>query len=137
MNTENTTSYSMEIEIEPQESIEEYLIKKFKAEKIIWTDQTSSAGNWSGLIVKKVSEDQFDLIEFSQEVRFGDGLTTVWVGESITKEPVSENSFNEVIEMYYEMYYDDGYIGYFYEDDNKKQKNNNEENKTLEFSFEN
>ena len=132
---EDTPSYSAEIELTYQEDVTEHLLEKYNAERIIWTDLTSSAGNWSGLIVKKVGEDLFDLIEFSQEIRFGDGLKTIWVGESITKNPVSEDSFDAVIEMYYDMYFDCGSYDNFEEDDYKPSKRNEGHN-TMTMSFE-
>ena len=132
---ENTPSYSAEIELTYQDDVTEHLLEKYNAERIIWTDQTSSAGSWSGLIVKKVGEDLFDLIEFSQEIHFGDGQKTVWVGENITKYPVSEDSFDAVLEMYYDMYFDCGSSYDDFEEDDYKPSKRNEGHNTMTMSF--
>jgi hypothetical protein len=48
----------------------------------IWTDLTSSSGNWSGLIVEKVGE-KYQVYDFSQEVDFGTGNATIYIGDPV------------------------------------------------------
>ena len=134
METNNTLNDLVEMNFDAQEDVEKYLIEKCGAERIIWIDTTSSAGNWSGLIVKKVGEDQYDLIEFFQEIEFG-GPLTITVEKSIVKYPVPEDFIDTAIEMYLGYYEEDSA---FEEDDDFEEvvKQNNKKNggtKMLEF----
>jgi len=134
METENMPIYSMEIEIKDQENVEDVLIEKYNAERIIWTDLTSSSGSWSGLIVKKIGEDECDLIEFFQEIGFDS--KKIYVGESIVKYPIPMDCIDEAIENYYDMYYGDGSFDDFEdveEEEDKPSKHSNE--KILEIQF--
>ncbi|MCL2132537.1 MAG: hypothetical protein FWH36_08855 [Lentimicrobiaceae bacterium] len=107
METENIPNYFGEMEFEAYEDVEKLLIERCDAERVIWIDTTSSAGNWSGLVVKKVGEDQYDLIEFFQEIEFAH-IGRLFIERSIVECPVPENSIEDVIKMYVGYYYGDG-----------------------------
>ena len=136
METNNIPDYSAEMTFEALGDVDTGLLEKYNAERIIWTDTTSSACNWSGLIVKKVGEDRYDLIEFFQEMKFG-GLITITVGETIRQNPVPEKYIDTAIKIYFgnddeeDAFEEDVDFKDVVEQDNK----NSESNKTLEIPF--
>jgi hypothetical protein len=79
----------------------EDVLKEYPSiERVIWIDQTSSSGSWCGLIVEKIDDDQYNLLEFSQETNYNIGEKTISIQEPITKNPVPKKWIDLVVEDY-------------------------------------
>ena len=112
MKTKKIPNSFEEMNIYAQQDVEKHLIEKYNVARIIWTDQTSSSGDWAGLIVKKVGEDEFDLIEFSLVVDYNLSKKIV-VGKPIFKHSVSEDDIDAAVEIYLGIYEaEDGFEDY-------------------------
>ncbi|MDR1810154.1 MAG: hypothetical protein LBR34_07110 [Prevotella sp.] len=81
----------------------EYLEQFPSVARVIWIDQTSSSGSWSGIIVEKASDNTYDLLEFFQEYE-DDGIR-IYIGNPVTEKSVSEEQIEATVSEYVDSLY--------------------------------
>ncbi|MDR1847527.1 MAG: hypothetical protein LBR17_05365 [Bacteroidales bacterium] len=83
----------------------EILLKKEGVVEVDYYDMTSSAGRWMGIFVQKY-EDKYHLINFWQEICFGEGENYIYTDDHVSAIFSDINDYEEVKMQHY-MYLDD------------------------------
>ena len=94
----------------------EEILKEFPSvERVVWIDQTNTAGEgWSGLIVEKIEEDKYNLMEFFQETNYNDGFyKEIHIQKSILEHPISKEMIDDEVETSVQFILEE----YFYDKD--------------------